>query len=457
MLVVSWVVARALLISQVETRIQQELAGEVSELRVLAEEGAPTAPDGGAGARALLRLYLDRSIPDRNETMFSIVDGVVDARTSDIPPVRVDEDPELVARLSAVDAVTYGVTDTNAGPVRYVAVPVSADSDDQKGTLVVAIFADAESADADSVSRTLLLTSLAGLALATGVGWLVAGRVLAPIRHMRDTAREITDTDLDSRIPLTGREDELDDLATSFNAMLDRLQEAFASQREFVDDAGHELRTPLTIVRGHLDLLREATDPDDRAQLMTVISDELARMARIVHDLQTLTKASQPGFLRRAPLDVADLVDDVLLRARALGDRDWQLDARCEGVIDADRDRVTQALVQLTQNATQHTGPGDQIGIGCRDEGADVCFWVRDTGVGIKPQDRDLVFQRFARANGPRSDGAGLGLSIVAAIAHAHGGSVTVVETAGGGATFEVRLPSSGAEDVPTAGDEEVR
>lgn len=456
MLILSWVVARGLLVSQVETRIQQELTGEVSELRVLAEMGRPAYVDGGSGVRSLLRLYLDRSIPDPNETMFSIVDGVVDARTSDVPPVRLDEDPDLVADLAAFDDVTYGTTDTSAGQVRYVAVPVMAPDDDLKGSLVVAIFADAERANADSVIRTLLLASLAGLALATAVGWFVAGRVLAPVRHMRDTAREITETDLDSRIPLTGRGDEFDDLATTFNAMLDRLQEAFASQRAFVDDAGHELRTPLTIVRGHLELLQGATDPEDRSQLMTVISDELARMARIVHDLQTLTKASQPGFVRRAPVDVADLVDDVLVRARALADRDWRLDARCEGVIEADRDRVTQALIQLAQNATQHTNTGDEIGIGCRDEGSTVCFWVRDTGVGIQPKDKERVFQRFARADGPRAEGAGLGLSIVTAIAHAHAGAVTVVDTAGGGATFEMRLPTSEPEDDSCSLVEEV-
>jgi signal transduction histidine kinase len=441
MLILSWVLARELLLSQVEARIQQELAGEVSELRVLAEDGAPSPAGRGSGARALLRLYLDRSIPDPNETMFSIVDGVVDARTSDIPPVRLDEDPELVASLASVGEVTYGATETSAGLVRYVAVPVSGEG--ETGTLVVAIFADAESADADSVVRSLLLASLGGLAVATGVGWLVAGRVLAPIRQMRDTAREISDTDLDSRIPLTGHGDEFDDLAATFNAMLDRLQEAFASQREFVDDAGHELRTPLTIVRGHLELLQGATDPDDRLQLMTVITDELARMARIVHDLQTLTKASQPGFVRRAPVDVADLVDDVLVRARALGDRAWRLDARCEGVIDADRDRLTQALVQLAQNATQHTDPGSEIGIGCRDEGTAVCFWVRDTGPGIPVKDRERVFQRFTHADGPRPAGAGLGLSIVAAIAQAHGGTVSVAETPGGGATLELRVPTA--------------
>lgn len=447
MLILSWVVARQLLINQVDMRVQQELSGEVSELRLLAEAGLPTTVSGDEDVRALLRMYLDRSIPDRNETMFSIVDGVVDARTSDIPLIRLDENPDFVADLSTLNEVTYGTTDTSAGLVKYVAVPVTGADSNQTGSLVVAIFADAERADADAVIRTLLFTSLAGLVLATGVGWLVAGRVLAPIRQMGDTAREITETDLDSRIPLTGRGDEFDDLATTFNAMLDRLQQAFDSQREFVDDAGHELRTPLTIVRGHLELLQGATDPEDRAQLMTVISEELSRMARIVHDLQTLTKANQPGFVRISPLDVSDFVNDIMVRATALGDREWRLDALCEGVIEADRDRITQALMQLAQNATQHTNPGCEIGLGCRDEGDTMCFWVRDTGVGIAPADRERVFQRFARAHGPRSEGAGLGLSIVAAIAQAHNGSVTVTDTPGGGATFELRLPSIGFEN----------
>jgi signal transduction histidine kinase len=445
-LVLSWIVARELLVSQVEARIQQELAGEVSELRVLAADRPPATSSEEAGPRSLLRLYLDRSIPDPNETMFSIVDGMVDARTSDVPPVRLDEDEDLVAALGAVDEVAYGSVDTSAGLVRYVAVPVSNPGQNEAGTLVVAIFADAESADANSVVRTLLLASLGGLGLATAVGWLVAGRVLAPIRQMRDTARDITDTDLTSRIPLTGRGDEFDDLATTFNDMLDRLQGAFSAQRAFVDDAGHELRTPLTIIRGHLEILQAATDPADRIQLMSVISDELGRMARIVHDLQTLTKATQPGFIRRAPVDLADLVDDALRRARALGDRDWQLDARCEGVIEADRDRLTQALVQLAQNATQHTQPGDTVAIGCREEDGGVCFWVRDTVSCIPQADRERVFQRFVRAGGPRAEGAGLGLSIVAAIAHAHGGDVTVADTPGGGATIEIRLPHCGAD-----------
>lgn len=447
MLILSWVVARQLLISQVDTRVQQELSGEASELRLLAENGFPIVVNGGNSVRALLRMYLDRSIADRNETMFSIVDGVVDARTSDVPLIRLDEDPELVADLSTLNEVTYGTADTGVGLVRYVAVPVSGADSNETGTLVVAIFVDAERADADAVIRTLLLASLAGLALATGVGWFVAGRVLAPIRQMGATAREITETDLNSRIPRTGNRDEFDDLASTFNAMLNRLQAAFRSQREFVDDAGHELRTPLTIIRGHLDLLQGATDQEDRAQLMTVISEELSRMARIVHDLQTLTKADRPGFVRPFPLDVADLVDDFMARARTLGNRNWRLDASCESVIEADRDRMTQALVQLAQNATQHTKPGDEIGLGCRNEGVTVCFWVRDTGVGIAPTDRERVFQRFARVDGPRTEGAGLGLSIVAAIAHAHNGSITVKDTPGGGATFELRLPSSNPVD----------
>ena len=251
-LVLSWIVARELLVSQVEARIQQELAGEVSELRVLAADRPPATSSEGAGPRSLLRLYLDRSIPDPNETMFSIVDGMVDARTSDVPAVRLDEDEKLVAALGAVDEVTYGSVDTSAGLVRYVAVPVSNPGQNEAGTLVVAIFADAESADANSVVRTLLLASLGGLGLATVVGWLVAGRVLAPIRQMRDTARDITDTDLTSRIPLTGRGDEFDDLATTFNDMLDRLQGAFSGSARSSTTRGTSCARPSPSFAGTL-------------------------------------------------------------------------------------------------------------------------------------------------------------------------------------------------------------
>ena len=447
-LVLSWFVARVILVQQVESAIQQELTEEVAELRILAAEGVD--PQTGLpfrDPRALLRSYLERIIPDPNETMFGIIDGVAESRTTDEPPVRLDEDQGFVDLVSSVDSVTLGEQQTPAGVAQYVAVPVVLEGTERKGVLVVAIFAEAEGAATNSVLRALLLSALAGLAAATVVAWFVAGRVLAPVREVRDAAREITESDLTQRIERSGRRDEVDSLAETFNAMLDRLEEAFATQRAFVDDAGHELRTPLTIVRGHLDLARSESDPQVREQYLTVVDDELTRMTRIVSDLQTLTKAHQPGFLRLTPVDMGDLVDDVLVRSASIADRGWRVDARCEGVIVADRDRLLQALVQLAHNATKHTTVGQEIGIGCRAEGRWVVFWVRDTGSGIPSDQRDRVFERFVRGSG---EGAGLGLSIVQAIAEAHGGHARLVDSGAKGATVVILVPRRVDDGEPT-------
>lgn len=437
-LALSWITTRAVLLDRLDDGIDLELAGEVSELRLLAERGV----DPGTGLPfadpgTLLRQYLARSIPDPNETMFAVVDGRVEARTADTPPVRLDSLPQVVSATTGLQSVTYGDIATEAGNVRYVAVPVSVEGSPSQGALVVGIFRDLESTDIEDSLTTWLLLSLGGLVMATAIGWFVAGRVLAPVRQMADTARQVSAEQLGRRIPLTERGDELDDLAMSFNGMLDRLDRSFAAQRSFVDDAGHELRTPLTIIRGNLELMEAR--PDERAQSIAIALDEVDRMSRIVHDLQTLTKASQPGFIKPEPIECAEIIDDVVARAGALGDRTWVIDAREGGLIMADRQRLTQALIQLADNAVKHTSPGDEIGIGGSASQGTVRLWVRDTGNGVSDADRDRIFERFVSAGG--GDGAGLGLSIVSAIAEGHRGSVHCEDTPGGGATFILTLP----------------
>ena len=227
--------------------------------------------------------------------------------------------------------------------------------------------------------------------------------------------------------------------------MLARLETAFATQQRFVNDAGHELRTPITIVRGHLELLDD--DPEDREQTLALVMDELDRMSRIVDDLLTLAKREQPDFLQLAPFEVGALVDDVLAKASALGPRNWQLDSFADETIVADRQRVTQALMQLAQNAVEHTEDGDEIGLGAFVAAGETRLWVRDAGPGIAFDEQKRVFDRFYRAGGERrSDGAGLGLSIVQAIAHAHGGRVELSSVPGTGATFTIVLPARPVE-----------
>lgn len=439
-LALSWVATRAILLDRLDDRINQELSGEVSELRLLADQGVdPVTGAPFADPGALLRQYLSRSIPDPNETMFAVVDGSVVARTADTPPVRLDAIPGLASDATELTSVAYGELGTAAGQVRYVAVPVTVEGSQAQGALVVGIFRDLESRDTEDSLTTWLLLSIAGLLMATAIGWLVAGRVLAPVRQMAGTARQVSAEQLGQlgqRIPLSGRGDELDDLALSFNGMLDRLDTAFAAQRAFVDDAGHELRTPLTIIRGNLELMESGAE--ERSEGIAIALEEVDRMSRIVHDLQTLTRSTQPDFVRPEVVRCEDIADDVIARARTMADRTWVVDARGEGTCRLDRQRVTQALVQLADNAVKHTDPGAEIGMGSEVTGSEVRFWVRDSGPGVPKADRERIFDRFVSSGG---EGAGLGLSIVAAIAFGHGGAVDCRETSGGGATFVLTLP----------------
>jgi signal transduction histidine kinase len=250
---------------------------------------------------------------------------------------------------------------------------------------------------------------------------------------------------LHRRIPERGR-DEVAQLASTFNEMVDRLERAFASQRQFIDDAGHELRTPITIVRGHLELIED--DPQAREETLALVMDELERMSRIVDDLLLLSKHEQPDFLDLATVEVGGLTDELHGKVAALAPLPWQLESRGRGVIVADRQRLTQAFVQLAQNAVQYGAPGEPIGIGSTVANGEAAFWVRDGGTGIPSAVQDAIFERFRRgAFGRRSEGAGLGLAIVKAIAEAHHGRVELDSRPGAGTTFRIVVPVDQPDD----------
>ncbi|WP_396127879.1 sensor histidine kinase [Aeromicrobium panaciterrae] len=282
-----------------------------------------------------------------------------------------------------------------------------------------------------------VLAALAVLIIAALASWL-AGRLLSPVRRLRDTAQGITDGDLSRRIEVTGQDD-LADLQRTFNDMLDRLESAFTAQRQMLDDAGHELRTPLTVLRGQLEVL-DPDDPDDVIATRNLLLDEVDRMTRLVGDLLMLAKARRPDFVSPKPTDIETLTHGILNRAKSLGHRTWLLDGVARGHHDLDEQRITQAMLQLAENAARHTEQGIEIGIGSRIADGQLELWVRDTGPGVDPQLRHEVFERFAR--GQRSDeGFGLGLSIVRAIVEAHGGAILLDDTSTG-ATFRMRIPT---------------
>ncbi|GIU88066.1 MAG: two-component sensor histidine kinase [Acidimicrobiia bacterium] len=438
-LVVGLVAQRAVLLGRLDDDVEALLDQEREELDALVGGVDPATGEPFAGdVRAIFDTFLARNVPGEGEVFLTFVDGAPYKATR--APVRLDADPALVARWTALTTGERGRVDTAAGPVRYLAVPLQSGGE-TRGVFVVANFVRGEREEIETSIRVAAVIGGVVLLAALGVAWVAAGRVLRPLRDVRDTAQAISESDLSRRIPVEG-DDEIADLAHTFNAMLDRLEEAFVAQRAFVDDAGHELRTPITVIRGHLELMGD--DPAERAETLALVGDELDRMARIVDDLLLLAKAEQPDFLRPAPTDVAQLTLELLAKAQALGERHWVLDGVADVTAVLDEQRVTQAVLNLARNAVEHTAPGDEIGLGSARRDGVVALWVRDRGPGIAPADQQRVFERFTRARGTRrrSDGAGLGLAIVHAIAEAHGGRVLLTSAVGAGARFTLELPA---------------
>jgi signal transduction histidine kinase len=443
------VAARQVLVAHVNGRIDGELRESAAELSAVAR--GPTPEDQTRTLAGVLTTGLGSAIPEQNATLIALQDGRPYAHVGQPVPLRLETVPSLVAAWSAARTLTFGTVDTTAGEVRYAVVPVTVPGSAVRGALVSAIFAGRDLVEAGDITRVLAETLGLALLAASLLAWVAAGRVLAPVRRVTDVARQISESDLTRRIPVRG-DDEISELARTFNRMLDRLEESFATQRAFIDDAGHELRTPITIIRGHLELLGE--DPTDRTQTLALVTDELDRMSREVDDLLTLAKIAQPAFLRLAVTDVAELTEEVFAKARTLGDRDWRLSGPGRGKAVLDRQRITQALAQLATNAVQHTQVGDEVTIGSIVSDGHVRFFVRDRGDGIAFADQARIFDRFARASPARTDGAGagLGLAIVRSIAVAHHGSVTVVGAPGQGATFTMTIPMDQPADGGSPG-----
>ena len=435
----SVLVTREVMLIRLDQRIDAELVQESAELRQLVRGNDPaTGRPFGSRARRIFQVYLQRNVPSPNEALITFVDGRPYLRSRAVLPYRLDRDPRLVARWGRIRTSERGQVQTPAGRVEYLAAPLRAGRE-TRGVFVTAIFRDREKEEIEAAMRAAGGVGLAILLLGSLLAWRIARRIVEPVASLTRTARSISESDLSRRIPLLGR-DEVAQLAATFNEMLDRLERAFASQRRFADDAGHELKTPLTIVRGHLELLDD--DPDERRQALALVMDELDRMQRIVDDLLLLAKRERPDFLDLATVEVGALTDELHAKVTALAPREWVVESRGRGVIVADRQRVTQAIVQLAENAARVTEEGAWIGVGSAVADGEARFWVRDRGPGIPYEEQGRLFERFRRGSGfARSGGAGLGLAIVKAIADAHHGRVEVESRPGAGATFTMVVP----------------
>lgn len=303
--------------------------------------------------------------------------------------------------------------------------------------------------------RTYSLTSLGLLFLASlGVGWLVAGRVLAPIGRITAVARDIQATDLSRRIALRGPPDELKELADTFDAMLARLDDAFEGQHRFIQEASHELRNPLAVIRTNLDvaLADPELDPDELRRTAEVVERTAARMSTLVDDLLLYARRGAP-VRDLGPVDLGEVVAEAVEEfAAPAGARGLVVDGAAPVgiVVDGDRIALRRAVANLIGNAVRLAPTATTIDVRAGVDEAGAWLTVADEGPGIPEDQRDLVFQRFWRGDDGRGAGerrSGLGLAIVDQIVRDHHGRVDLADNDAGGSTFTLRFPTADPQE----------
>jgi signal transduction histidine kinase len=415
---------------------------EILNESILSGEEQITTPASVEDLIKLFRAYLLYRRPEDESYFITFVDGEFYKSSPSKRPKLLARDSLLMRRWAKQTQPEQGEQEffaPDGSNILYMVEPITINGQ-TRGVFVVAHNTAGERTEAlEAITAIIQVFSLV-FVVSLIFTWFAAGRILSPLRTILTTAHAISESDLTQRLPMQGK-GELGELAKTFNEMMDRLEAAFASQLEFVNDAGHELRTPITIVRGHLELM--GGDPQEQQETVALVIGELDRMSRLVDDMILLAKAERADFLQVATVNVADLTKELFVKAQALAERDWQLDSVAKGQIVVDRQRITEAMMNLAQNATQHTKESDTISIGSAIAKEKVRFWIRDTGEGIPLVDQKRIFERFARSSKSRrrSEGAGLGLSIVRAIAVAHCGQVLLRSQLGAGSMFTIVLP----------------
>ncbi|MEO8899667.1 MAG: ATP-binding protein [Candidatus Dormibacter sp.] len=293
------------------------------------------------------------------------------------------------------------------------------------------------------IGATVALLALAAAASA----YRLAGRVLRPVRIITATARDLGENSLDRRITLDLPRDEIGMLATTFNEMLDRIEAAFAALRRFTADAAHELRSPLTALRAEVEVvMRRPRDSSDYRATLAVVLGEIERLSGVTDQLLLLARVDAGTLVpRREGIDVSDLLEEVGERWRSLASRSnvaISVRAPGEGTIEADPVLLRRVLDNLLDNAIRHTPPGGRVNLTADHEKANWMLAVEDSGPGVEPAVRPFLFERaHPTADSHRSGSAGLGLSLCAAIATAHGGHIHLDADKHRGARFVVTLP----------------
>jgi two-component system, OmpR family, sensor kinase len=342
---------------------------------------------------------------------------------------------------------------SGAGGTHYRVLAEAVEINGQtSGTMVVAF----PTADiSDTLAHLLwieLLVTLLVLTVLGALAWFIVRRGLRPLEDMAETAGAIAQGDLTRRVPDEGGRTEVGRLGVALNTMLGNIEHAFAAKaaseerlRRFLADASHELRTPLTSIRGYAEMFDRGTRdrPEDLATSMRHIRSEADRMSELVNDLLLLARLGIERPLERERLDLGTVADEAVRAAHvAAPDHPIRYVGNGPVPVEGDASRLRQVADNLLANAVRHTPPGTPVEVRVTSDDDSAVLEVEDRGPGVAPEDQELIFQPFNRADASRArstGGVGLGLAIVAAISRAHGGSAGV--RSNGGATFWVRIP----------------
>ncbi len=286
------------------------------------------------------------------------------------------------------------------------------------------------------------------VAAAVGGGFVLVRRALRPVERIAQKAEDITQHNLSERLPVVHSGDEIERLSVSLNHMIARLEDAILSSKQFVADASHELRTPLTVMRGELEgLAQDRSLLGETRETLGSVLEEVNRLAEIVEGLLALSRLDAGESAEQVRFDLGELVASTAEQMSLLAlDKEVTVSCACDQavLVEGDRARLKQVVVNLLDNAIKYTPPGGQVALAVRAEGDNAVLEVRDTGVGIRAEALPHVFKRFYRVDDSRSreqGGAGLGLSIVKSICAAHGAAVEADSTPRGGSLFRLRQP----------------
>ncbi|MEW6747413.1 MAG: heavy metal sensor histidine kinase [Planctomycetota bacterium] len=297
--------------------------------------------------------------------------------------------------------------------------------------------------------RIMLLASGGMVLTSVVVGWLVIGRLLRPLAAMASKTRQITADHLHDRLAVAHPHDEIGQLATTLNDMMERLHDSFNQMRRFTSDASHELRTPLTCMRSELEVaLTQSRSPDEYRELLGSVLEEIQRLTRLSDALLTLARIDSGRLLPHSEVIdlnelLAEAVDRIRVQAEAKRVNLYLDAAKTPCRVKGDGRLIEQTVLNLIDNAIKYGGAEVHVQVSADGDGAVVT--VRDSGPGIPAEHLEHLFERFYRVDRSRSrelGGAGLGLALAKQYVELHGGSISVISAAGIGTTFTVRFPA---------------